>query len=79
MPAVINFGYFELQNLDNSEINFAEVVAVAPLGHFKRNDGYGFNIGDFKYVPSMGMVIDPDIVDNPRWNPAFRPIRSAGF
>lgn len=78
MPAIVNIGYFEIEDLDNSEANLGEIVTIAPLLHFKRNDGYGFNIGDCRYVPSTGIIYDNDVVDNSRWAPAFIPVWSVG-
>jgi hypothetical protein len=79
MPAIVNFGYFEVQDLDDSEINFAEVIAISPFLHFKRNDGYGFNAGDFKYVPSQSLILDCDLTDMLRWTPVYRPAGATGF
>lgn len=79
MPAIINFGYFEVQDLDNAEVNLGEVVTQTPFMHFKRNDGYGFNVGDYKYVPSTAWVFDCDVIDNPRWTPAWRPVYGYGW
>ncbi|HLN60549.1 MAG TPA: hypothetical protein VK464_03285 [Symbiobacteriaceae bacterium] len=78
MPAYITFGIFEVQELDDSEANFAEVITISPLLHTKRNDGYGFNIGDFKYVPSWGVIYDNDVIDHPRWTPLWRPAAGSG-
>jgi hypothetical protein len=78
MPAIVNFGYFEVQELDNSEINMGEVVTLTPFLSLKRNDGYGFNIGEWKYVPSAAWVNDSDVFDNLRWAPNWRPVGAAG-
>lgn len=69
MPAIINFGIFETQELADSEVNFGLSVSSNPTLHAKINQGYGFNVGDVKFVPSYALLLDMDVLDIPRWTP----------